>query len=230
MRKLQINLLFSLLLVLSGFRATVIADCIYDKSLNGETIAIGAMLTWSTISETDNSLFVIEKSLNGLTFEGIGTLMGAGNSQGAKKYSFLDIKAGAGKLYYRLKQVDFDGSYQYSAVLDLNKTGENNFIVSDMSSETTSKTFDLEIEALTNTQMKYQLRDTKGNIIKENALPLLAGMNPISIDLADQNAGIYKIVLISGNEEETLMVRRVLDETERAANVATNKKPETKKN
>lgn len=230
MRKLQINLLFSLLLVLSGFRANVVADCIYDKSLNGETIAIGAMLTWSTISETDNSLFVIEKSLNGLTFEAIGTLMGAGNSQAPKKYSFLDIKAGAGKLYYRLKQVDFDGAYQYSAVLDLNMTGENNFIVSDMSSETTSKTFDLEIEALTNTQLKYQLRDTKGNIIKENALPLLAGMNPISIDLADQNAGIYKIVLISGNEEETLTVRRVLDETEQAANVATNKKPETKKN
>ncbi len=156
--------------------------------------------------------------------------MGAGNSQGPKKYSFLDIKAGAGKLYYRLKQVDFDGAYQYSAVLDLNKTGENNFIVSDMSSETTSKTFDLEIEALSNTQLTYQLRDAKGNIIKENAIPLLSGLNPISIDLADQNAGLYKIVLISGNEEETLMVRRVLDETEKATNVATNKKPETKKN
>lgn len=230
MRNYQIISLFALVLAFSSTYLTVSAGCVYDKSLNGEAIAIGTMLTWSTINETDNSLFIIEKSPDGAKFEAIGNLVGAGNSQVPKKYSFLDIKAGSGKLYYRLKQVDYDGAFQYTEVLDINKTEENKFMVSEMSSETTSRTFEMQIDALTDAPLTCQLRDAKGAVIKEQAVSLVYGINTVSIDLSDQNAGLYKVALISGDEEEILVIRRVLDETERASNVATNKKADTKKN
>ncbi len=213
-----------------GVAAITKAGCIYENGLKGESLDIGVLLSWSTTNETDNSLFIIEKSGNGLKFEASGSIDGAGTSMTPKKYSFLDIRAGSGSTYYRLKQVDYDGSYQYSEILEVRTTRENQFIVADMSSEMTSTTFDMTIEAKVITPLNCQLRDARGEVVREQFLTLSQGLNTISLDLSDQSEGLYRLALMAGNEEEVLTVRRVLDATERASNVATNKKPEVKKN
>lgn len=77
-----------------------------------------AKLEWITASETNNDYFEIQKSENGEDFYPIGTIKGAGNTQEHTYYEF-DDQITASKLFYRLKQVDFDGSSTLTDVVEL---------------------------------------------------------------------------------------------------------------
>jgi hypothetical protein len=67
-------------------------------------------LNWLTASEKDNAHFNIQRSSNGRDFQNIGQVKGAGNSQSIQKYQYTDDAPAAGLNYYRLEQVDFDGT------------------------------------------------------------------------------------------------------------------------
>jgi len=73
-------------------------------------------LTWSTASETNNDFFVIERASEQLDWRPIETITGAGNSTTRINYATVDPQPLPGLSYYRLKQVDFDGTYSYSEV------------------------------------------------------------------------------------------------------------------
>ncbi|AKD04141.1 hypothetical protein PKOR_14885 [Pontibacter korlensis] len=75
------------------------------------------LLKWSTASEITNDYFAVERSSDGRSFEEIARVKGAGNSNVEQSYSLRDRKAPAGIQYYRLKQVDFDGDYEFSKVV-----------------------------------------------------------------------------------------------------------------
>lgn len=79
----------------------------------------GINLNWTTATELNNSGFVIEKSTDDKNFEQIGFVKGAGTTTQTHNYSFFDKLNVDGQttFYYRLKQVDFDGTHQYSNVL-----------------------------------------------------------------------------------------------------------------
>ena len=88
-------------------------------SFQGETIGAVNHLTWSTATEVNNDHFDVERSADGQSFERIGTLDGAGNSEEELHYELTDERPIAGTNYYRLKQVDDDGSATYSDVVVL---------------------------------------------------------------------------------------------------------------
>ena len=77
-----------------------------------------AMLQWTTATEINNNRFDIERSYDGRTFEAIGDVAGNGNSQHQIDYSYTDASVSKVQktVYYRLKQVDFDGSTEYSDI------------------------------------------------------------------------------------------------------------------
>ena len=77
-----------------------------------------ALLQWTTASEINNSHFDVERSYDGRTFEAIGEAAGNGNSQHQIEYSYTDASVSKvqNTVYYRLKQVDFDGAFEYSDI------------------------------------------------------------------------------------------------------------------
>ena len=83
-----------------------------------------ADVSWSTLLEENNQHFEIEKSLNGMDFKYIALVPGAGNSTDLNEYSYLDRDVNPGKIYYRIKQVDFDGNYEYSEVRSIHIRAE----------------------------------------------------------------------------------------------------------
>jgi hypothetical protein len=83
------------------------------------------LLNWTTVIETNNDYFSIERSLDAMYFETIANVEGAGNNFTKINYSYNDVHVPNGTLYYRLKQTDFDGNYTYSEVIVL-QTDENN--------------------------------------------------------------------------------------------------------
>lgn len=80
-------------------------------------------LTWQTGEEINNSHFEIERSSNAQNFEAIGRIMGTGNSTAKQIYSYLDVSPKIGLNYYRLKQVDLDGQFEYSRIVSARLTG-----------------------------------------------------------------------------------------------------------
>ena len=73
-------------------------------------------VSWATASEKNNDHFDVQRSTTGDAFETIGNVKGQGNSTTAHEYAFVDIRPLAGLSYYRLRQVDTDGSSDFSPV------------------------------------------------------------------------------------------------------------------
>ncbi|WP_375437476.1 beta strand repeat-containing protein [uncultured Hymenobacter sp.] len=89
------------------------------KTFEAQVVKGNALLNWSTASEKNNDRFEIERSLNGTSFEKIGTVRGQGTTQANTTYDFTDAGIGTktqGVVYYRLRQVDTDGTASYSPV------------------------------------------------------------------------------------------------------------------
>ena len=75
------------------------------------------LLKWETATELNNDYFVIEHSVDGKVFREIGQVPGAGNSSVPLQYSFTHSRPSFPNNYYRLKQVDFDGAFEYFDVI-----------------------------------------------------------------------------------------------------------------
>ena len=88
-------------------------------SFNANKTSEGVLLTWETTNETDNDYFIIERSFDGIHFEAIGKIKGNGNSNNSINYSFLDNSAYEEISYYRLKQIDFNGAFDYSTIISV---------------------------------------------------------------------------------------------------------------
>ncbi len=77
-------------------------------------------LSWATATEHNNAHFDIQRSTDSRTWENIGTIAGSGSTQEPQKYQFTDLKPLSGLNYYRLRQVDFDGTSEVSKILQIN--------------------------------------------------------------------------------------------------------------
>lgn len=74
-------------------------------------------IQWSTLTEKDNDHFTIERTDDAMIWREIATIKGNGNSSNLINYSFTDKNPMHGINYYRLKQTDFNGKYEYSDAL-----------------------------------------------------------------------------------------------------------------
>ncbi|MFQ3596987.1 MAG: hypothetical protein SNJ66_01460, partial [Chloroherpetonaceae bacterium] len=87
-------------------------------SFTARKTAQGVELAWQTASEQNNAGFEVERKSEGATWNTLGFVRGNGTTTEAQSYSFLDNSA-SGKVQYRLKQVDFDGQFEYSNIIEV---------------------------------------------------------------------------------------------------------------
>ncbi len=96
-------------------------------SFTAKTTDKAVQLNWATASEKNADRFEIQRSSNAITFETIGSEKAQGNSQATHRYAFTDKNPLSGlTTYYRLKQIDLDGTFTYSAIVKVTiaKTAE----------------------------------------------------------------------------------------------------------
>ncbi|MBI5663194.1 MAG: choice-of-anchor D domain-containing protein [Ignavibacterium album] len=92
----------------------------FYASVNGNDVN----LVWTTATETNNRGFEIQRSViltgaKNLSWEVVGFVKGSGTTTEPNSYSFVDKNLNSGKYLYRLKQVDYDGSFKYSTELEV---------------------------------------------------------------------------------------------------------------
>lgn len=93
------------------------------ESFTVEATAPGALLKWSTSFEFNNAKYLVEKSVDGRSYQVVGEVAGAINSVELNHYSFTDATFKTGDVaFYRLKQVDLDGTSTYSKVVYVNSS------------------------------------------------------------------------------------------------------------
>jgi hypothetical protein len=160
-----------------------------------KTSASTATLQWETSSEKNSSYFSVEKSFDGVHFSEIGMVKAYGNSSSPITYKFnMDFNATS---YYRLKIMDFDGSYTYSNIRALEQK-DNISSVRIVESR-------LEISASVNedTEWSVSIYSLLGQEYYHEKLSLKKGLNSLSKELdfhGSQGAKIIRIIDSQGTE------------------------------
>ncbi|RYY41449.1 MAG: T9SS type A sorting domain-containing protein [Chitinophagaceae bacterium] len=175
-------------------------------------------LKWKTASESNSRGFAVERSSDGVTFAQVTFVpsrANGGNSTSDISYAYSDASAGsagqgaANKWYYRLKQVDLDGQYKYSAVVLL-KGDKSGFItVEGIYPNPVKATASIRIQAgSTGGNIVLQLTDMQGRIVRTKTINTEAGAaTTIQMDLGGLAAGQYHLKAIAGEEvSETVTV------------------------
>lgn len=145
-------------------------------------------LSWKTAVEIDNDYFIVERSQDGINFESIAQLPGAGNIELIQHYEHLDLTPYVGINYYRLKQVDYDGTTSYSEVRAVEVYSERlrlfpNPTINDLS---------IALDDLQKGEVDLNIYDLKGKLLYSDQLEVEEGV--ITLQLSTANiyaAGAY---------------------------------------
>jgi hypothetical protein len=175
-------------------------------SFKAQRHAQGVSLTWVTASEQDNSGFEVQVSLDGRNFQKLGFVESkVGTTLRRQNYSFLDTKAVSGTRYYRLKQIDFDGKFEYSAIRAVSLDGDNG-----VAAAYPNPFDDVVTVRLTGTesrQVKAVLMDAMGKVILET-VEETAG-NSISVNTARVTTrGMYVLHVLDNGTRHTFKLMK----------------------
>jgi hypothetical protein len=215
MRKITLTFVTSLVIMFS-----LQAECTFHSFVVGQEFTIGNMLKWDTSEEIDNKEFVIEKSTDGSEFITIGNVEGAGSSDEENSYRFMDLDARKGASYYRLKQIDFDGEYNYSQTIIVNKSTDNDFMVASINNPLNSEHVNLTVDFIKDMELTYSIKDLVGDLLEENTMVVVAGLQDVDFDLSSYPNGVYKLTIESGEEVETITIRKTISQEDSKQPVA----------
>ena len=156
------------------------------------------MLTsWTTASEKNNDHFEVQKSFDVQEFFVIGKVKGAGNASVTKHYHFSDAQVAAGVTYYRLKQVDTDGSAAYSKLVALERKGMKQQAV--LYPNPASSNCFLKIQAEETEEVTLSIYEINGRLISKSKMQVSAGDNAIPVAAKQLTSGFY-LVKVAGNK------------------------------
>lgn len=149
-------------------------------------------LHWETAGEKNNSGFDIEVSTDGKQYRTLGFVASSSpDLSHPQEYSFLDEEPGKyGTRYYRLKQIDFDGTFSFSPVQSI--VFEEGEVDMSLFPNPFTDNIQLEINASEEGILQLQISDGLGRIVKARQINLQKGMNRISLSLEEAlPAGLY---------------------------------------
>ncbi len=166
-------------------------------SFNASLSENGVELDWTTGSEINNSHFEVQVSVDGVNWETIGIVQGAGNSTTSIDYNFLDPVLGEGINYYRLKQVDFDQTTAYSNVKYVSFDSESKpkgFIAFQNGARK------VEVQAKFSGMGEAFLIDTRGKIVDHKTfISTNKSGTSFVFDAENLSQGVYYVKIESGN-------------------------------
>jgi hypothetical protein len=180
------------------------ASCLLPLTLLNFTAALNgkaAQLQWTTATEINTKNFIIQRSIDAIHFQNIGSVNAVGNSTQITPYNFADagvFNAGANKLFYRLQMVDKDGKFTYSNIAIVQIANEKRLVIypNPVNDELliTSNTL------LNNSQIR--IFDPGGRVVYQRQISNTPS-GTTKIDVSDFAKGVYYLQLITGSDVQT---------------------------
>lgn len=153
-------------------------------------------LTWVTQTEENMSHYQVERSIDGEHYEIINRVKAIGNSNMETQYFAIDEDPFSGVNYYRLNQIDFDGTSRYSEIRAVNVLDDRYDILTVFPNPTSGMT-----EVIFNSYSKEEgiltLTDATGKLIAQENIPVVKGGNRLDLNMFEQDAGIYILSIVT---------------------------------
>lgn len=166
----------------------------FDVRFDGKKVN----LNWITLSELDNDYFSIERSSNGVDFREIAREQGAGDSEMARTYLAFDENPQKGINYYRLKQIDFDGSYSYSEIRSIEV--RNSVEVSTFPNPVATQ-LNISLTEFEERTIDFEIYHISGKRIYKGTADVNEGLVVVSLDnINNLQPGQYMIRISNTNE------------------------------
>ncbi|OGU75797.1 MAG: hypothetical protein A2V93_06155 [Ignavibacteria bacterium RBG_16_34_14] len=193
-------------ITVDGIRVTTTWNEIVPVELTSFTVATqnnGVLLNWTTATEINNSGFDIERKQENTNWNKVAFVNGNGTTLSEKKYSYFDGNLTSGKYQYRLKQIDFDGSFEYSNIVEIDIEVPSKFELSQNYPNPFNPNTTISYSLPKTSHVSLRVYNTLGqevaalvNGIKE------AGNHKIDFNASNLNSGIYFYKLETGNFNE----------------------------
>ncbi len=158
-------------------------------------------LNWRTATEENNQKFVIERSEEGKQFEPLGNVIGAGTTTQIQTYNYTDMQPITGWNYYRLKQIDDNGTSSYSEILSIFHEKEKGISIDP---NPIRQGQSLQIHSSFDEKIVIKIRSINGQVIKE----LIINQLTTTISLPNLSNGIYIYQVIKGGK--TIATERLI--------------------
>jgi hypothetical protein len=171
-------------------------------SFKGKYVGDQVQLDWSTGSEENNSHFEIERTHDGAHWEKIGEVAGAGFASEVTRYMYMDENPYKDVNYYRIKQVDYDGQYDYSTVVMVNSMVDVVTFNMKVYPNPASDIVHMEVSGGSN-KGTVNVINVQGAVVKK--IPVNG--NAISFDVSNFDRGIYFVKYTEGDRE---LVKRLV--------------------
>ncbi len=174
------------------------------KSISGKNV----LVSWQTASEIDNDHFIVERSFDESKWENIATLKGAGNSSKIVSYQIENLIENSNpKVYYRLKQFDYNGTFTISntVVVNFNSNLSNSISIENPVKDNICK---INITSSNQSELTVTIRNMFGEILQNTFHTIYQGGNLLNVDVSNFNNGIYIVEL--KNNDTVLAVKKIL--------------------
>ncbi len=160
-------------------------------SFTADTRNNDVVLNWTTASEMNNQGFEVEKSINGV-FQKIGYVAGHGTTTETQNYSYVDKNVGNGTHTYRLKQVDFDGTFTYSQEVFVDIAVPARFTLEQNYPNPFNPATKIEFGLAVDSKVNVKVFDILGQQIATLVdASMAAGFHSVDFDASGINSGVY---------------------------------------
>ncbi len=158
-------------------------------------------VSWVTASELNNAHFELERSVDGIHYKVIAQIPGAGTTQEIQQYSYRDMDTFQGRYYYRLRQVDFDGSFEYFYTVEVIVKGTSTIGVLAAYPNPVEDSYHMEISLPGEQPATIIVYDMQGNQVWGRRLNRgRVGYHAFEINASSWKAGVYVYRLMMGKE------------------------------
>lgn len=150
------------------------------------------ILNWSTATELNNFGFEVQRSISGNEFSTIGFVNGNGTTTEAKTYRFVDANLSAGSYTFRLKQVDFNGTFAYSDEVNAEVTSPVQFELAQNYPNPFNPSTTIKFSIPQSSNVTLKIFNTLGQEVKTLlSQNMESGLHTINFDASELNSGIY---------------------------------------
>lgn len=156
-------------------------------------------LNWQTLTEVNNKWFEVEKSADAVSFSQIGIVNGSGNTNSLSTYNFTDESELAGLVYYRLKQVDFDGKYEYTEIISINISSKTEYSIYPNPANAYQ---DIYINGNLEQPVQVEIYDIQSKLVYQT---ISSGIIQINNN-TQITPGMYFVKILNGSESTTTRV------------------------
>lgn len=171
-------------------------------SITGERMHLGNLITWKVTDERNHSHYEVEVRTNTTDFAFIGKVSTPSIDGTIKTYRFVDAaKYANGTQFYRIKQVDLNGRYEYSNIVAINNNQTNRN--TSMYPNPTRDILFVQIQAKNTEKVDLKIMDVTGKLIQSKQLNLTDLQLPFEINLSGMAQGTYFIQLQGADWSQT---------------------------